>query len=139
MFSFLDQIFTTLMKMATTVVLLRKELSTATGTISCRMAIFNDLGVPSAYFTILYMVPVWTSPAMTTNNAPTRTTDEDENPASTSFTGKVPVTISTVMAPRKTKSAGSLVHSIKMNTSRTVIITIHAFKVNPKNNMLSIY
>ena len=66
------------------------------------------------------------------------TTVEDEKLSSTEFAGMTPLTSSSAIPPRKTRSEGNFVQICKTNTSTTTKTTNHAAKLNP-NSILLIY
>lgn len=92
MLSFLDHIFTTFTNSATTVVLLSTELIAATGSMRRTMAAVYDDGVPSTFFTIQWITPLCTSPAMMTKSTPTVTTEVELKPSRASSAFNTPVT-----------------------------------------------
>ena len=137
--SFFDHIFTMLTNSATTVVLLRNELSAATGNISRVTAPVYDLGCPSRCFTIHCSTPVCINPATTTNSTPITITDVLLKPEKASLASSTPVTNRIAIAPRKTKSERNFVNSSTVNIVSTVAIVIHACKLNPRKTISSIY
>ena len=125
-FSFFDHIFTIPTKRATTVVLLRNELSAATGSISRITAFEYEFGCPNRCLTIHCKTPVCVRPATTTKRTPMITTDVELKPEKASLALSTPVTKRIEMAPRKTRSARSLVNNNTVNIVSTVAMVIHA-------------
>ena len=136
--NFFDHILTMPTKSATTVVLLRNELSAATGTISLTTALEYVSGCPNRFFTIHCNTPVCVSPATTTNSTPMTTTEPELKPEKASLASSTPVTNRMPMAPRNTRSARSFVSSKMVNIVSTVTMVIHAWRLNPQKTIESI-
>ena len=132
--SFLDQIFTMLMNKATMVVLVRRELKRATGSMSRVMAPVRVLGVPMRCLTIQFKTPVWLRPAMTAKRTPITRTDGAQKPPNAPLTSRTPLMNKADMAATKMRSVRNFENIMDAKSARITAIVNHAFPESPNSS-----